>query len=291
MTSSAITARRLSRACPAPWGPVPVKPAGMTGLLACLLVGVTWPQVAFAQSGSALFAVGEGTSRQQPARRAVAPVPAPPPPSAARPPRSAAGASAATASDARRPARGKPAASGLSLNGRWHDSQCIPLAGPGPGRGAPLYLKRQYAFDDSRKSWQLETAVYSSDACLPSARMLTYRGAGTFVVSGRSRLASNAYDASFKVDRWTATPDSRDGVLALLNGRCGSGDFAEGRPLELSATGCPMLGIRPVAQAPRETELVSFSNGRFFLGSRLFAPGQGDDRPAQLSSYGLVRTP
>ena len=108
-------------------------------------------------------------------------------------------------------------------------------------------------------------------------------------MTGKSRVASNAYDASFKMDRWTATPQSRDGVLTLLNGRCGSGDFQEGRTLDLSASGCPTLGIRSIAQSPREVELVSVSNGKFFLGSRAFIPGLSDDRPAQLSSYGLTR--
>ncbi|HZH06285.1 MAG TPA: hypothetical protein VEY69_06385, partial [Lautropia sp.] len=188
----------------------------------------------------------------------------------------------------RRTGRAK-AASPIALSGRWHDSQCIPL--PGVTRGAPLYVKRQYEFDDSRKAWQLEAAVFNSSTCLPGARMLTYRGAGTFAVIGKSRVANNAYDASFRIDRWTATPETREGVLTLLNGRCGSGDFVEGRSLDLSPTGCATLGIRSVAQAPQEIELVSVSNGRFFLGSRPFAPALGDDRPAQLSSYGLVRTP
>ena len=124
-----------------------------------------------------------------------------------------------------------------------------------------------------------------------NTRMLTYHGEGSFAVTGKSSVARNAYDASFRITEWRATPDTREGVLTLLNGRCGSGDFEEGRSLDLSATGCPTLGIRSIAQAPREVELVSVSDGKFFLGTRSFVPGMADDRPAQLSSYGLVRTP
>lgn len=276
------------------------------GLLACALVLTIAPQAVRAQSGSALFAVGEGSSRQQSARQVpggAAALPAAVPRAAAQPLRdpatapaptpqptraTAAGTRTATAGSNRRNTRATTPGS-IALTGRWHDSQCIPLTGV--TRSPPLFVKRQYEFDDMRKAWQLEAAVYNSSACLPGARMLTYRGVGTFVVIGKSRVANNAYDASFRIDRWTATPETREGVLTLLNGRCGSGDFVEGRALDLSPTGCPTLGIRSVAQAPQETELVSVSNGRFFLGSRLFAPGMGDDRPAQLSSYGLVRTP
>jgi hypothetical protein len=243
-------------------------------------------------SSSALFAVGEGSVRPRPATQAVAPPKSQP--------------KAATAAAAPKVAESKPppskvvkrktpnrsvrtAKSPIALNGRWHDSHCIPLTGV--TRHPPLYIKREYEFNDNRKAWKLDAAVYTSDACVSNTRMLTYHGEGTFAVTGKSRVASNAYDASFKIDRWSATPDTREGVLSLLNGRCGSGDFAQGRPLDLSATGCPTLGIRPIAQSPLEVELVSVSNGKFFLGSRSFVPGLSDDRPAQLSSYGLVRTP
>jgi hypothetical protein len=160
-----------------------------------------------------------------------------------------------------------------------------------PSGDPSFYVKRQYAFDDSRRSWQLDASVYASAACPASARLLTYHGEGSFLIAGKSPVAGNVYDATFNFDRWSAMPETREGVLALLNGRCGSGDFEQGRPLNLSVTGCSMLGIRPIAQAPRLTDLVSVNNGRFFLGSGSFTSGSGDDRRAQLGSYGLVRAP
>ena len=158
-------------------------------------------------------------------------------------------------------------------------------------RNPPLYVKRQFEFVDARKAWMLDAWVYSSDSCGVESQMLSYHGQGRFAVTGKSGVARNAYDATFQIDQWRATPNSRDGVLTLLNGRCGSGDFAEGRSLDLSKTGCPTLGIRSIVQFPSEVELVSVSNGKFYLGSRSFVPGLGDERPAQLSSYGLVRIP
>ncbi len=269
------------------------------------------PIAALAQGGSALYAVGETDSRARAAPRpaakpspkpaplpqaapspvaqssvAVEPVPVRPtaPKPAATPPKKA-----SKGGGGKRHASKQPARSPLAIGGRWHDGACIPLTGV--THSPPLFVKRQYEFDDARKTWLLQAAVYTSDSCTANVRMLTYQGEGSFAITGKSRVASNAYDASFKIDRWRATPHNREGVLTLLNGRCGSGDFEQGRSLDLSGTGCPTLGIRSLAHSPREVELVSVSNGKFFMGTRSFAPGLSDDRPAQLSSYGLVRTP
>lgn len=268
----------------------PLVLAATAGVLAAV------PVLSLAQGGSALYAVGEPDRRAlagpKPRSTAAAPARVAPPKAAS------AKAAAPVAKPAGKPVakgrkRGGPVARGgkspIALNGRWHDSQCIPLTGV--THTPPLYVKRQYEFDDARKAWLLDAAVYTSDACVINARMLTYQGKGSFAVTGKSSVASNAYDASFKIDRWTAVPHNREGVLTLLNGRCGSGYFEQGHLLDLSATGCPTLGIRSIAQSPREVELVSVSNGKFFMGTRSFAPGLSDDRPAQLSSYGLVRTP
>ena len=98
----------------------------------------------------------------------------------------------------------------------------------------------------------------------------------------------NSVDAGGS-DTWAAAATWPSG--AQLVARCGSGDFETGRSLDLSGTGCALLGIRSIAQSPSETELVSVSDGKFFMGTRSFAPGLSEERPAQLSSYGLVRTP
>jgi hypothetical protein len=246
------------------------------------------PASASAQSGAALFAVGEPppkSSRATPKRAEPQPKAASAD-SKASPQRQGSRKSASNTSR-----RGKKAVqpSPVALNGRWHDSECIPLTGA--THRPPLYVKRVYEFADSRKTWRLDASVYASESCLRNARLLTYHGEGSFAITGKSKVAGGAYDADFRIHRWSATPETRDGVLALLNGRCGSGDFEEGRSLDLSITGCRALGIRPVKEAPGDVELVSVSNGKFFLGSRSFMPGQGDDRPTQLSSYGLVRIP
>jgi hypothetical protein len=279
--------------------------SALVGSLAILCA--CFSAAASAQSGSSLFAVGE-TGPSRPAARQATP---PAKPAAVAAPAKAAAAAPRTASTrssggktaaAARTGKGKPtrvaagkprpakvaarSPSPVPMNGRWQDSDCIPLTGA--THRPALFVKRQYEFDDARRAWELDATVYSSDSCAGSARLLTYHGAGSYAVTGKSRVASNAYDASFKIDRWTATPESRDGVMTLLNGRCGSGDFAQGRALDLSASGCPTLGIRSLAQSPREVELVSVSNGKFFLGSRAFIPGFSEDRPAQLSSYGLT---
>ncbi len=250
-----------------------------------------FPAPADAQSGSALFAVGEPppkSSRAKP-KRADEPKAASPKAATEAKASGARSSSRKTASNSSR--RGKRAVqpSPVALNGRWHDSRCIPLTGA--THRPPLYVKREYEFADARKTWRLDAAVYTSEACLRNTRLLTYHGEGSFAVTGKSKVAGDAYDADFRIHRWSATPDTRDGVLALLNGRCGSGDFEEGRVLDLSVTGCRSLGIRPIKEAPSDVELVSVSNGKFFLGSRSFMPGQGDDRPTQLSSYGMVRIP
>ena len=264
-------------------------------LAACALVLATGPQIAVAQGGSALFAVGESGGRTKPDAKPKAKQPTAPAPKAASTPKAARATPSArsSTSTARRKNSARKivrkAGSPIALNGRWQDSQCIPLTGV--THKPPLYVKRQYEFIDARKTWRLDAAVYGSDTCVIDTRMLSYHGEGSFSVTGRSSVANNAYEASFKIDKWSATPDTREGVLTLLNGRCGSGDFAQGRPLDLSGTGCATLGIRSIAQAARESELISVSDGKFFMGTRSFVPGLADARPAQLSSYGLVRTP
>lgn len=264
----------------------------LLGSLVLALSGglAAFPQAAAAaQGGSALFAVGEPTPAPARAKPPSRPKPAK---AATRPANKSASTKRAGGKAASGPSRrGKKTVrpSPVALNGRWHDSQCIPLTGV--THRPPLYVKRQYEFVDSSKSWRLDAAVYSSDTCVLNTRMLTYHGDGSFAITGKSKVAGNAYDARFDIARWSATPDNREGVLTLLNSRCGSGDFEEGRSLDLSVTGCRTLGIRPIGEAPREVELVSVSDGKFFLGTRSFVPGVRDDRPAQLSSYGLVRIP
>ncbi len=294
---------------------------GAAALVTVLATMLAVPAGVFAQ-GSALFAVGEsgggaGAGKQSgakpPTGKPPTAKPAPVKPATAMPSATKAStvtSSSATASPVRaggdassgkagsrktaakgRTTRGKTALgpSPIAIDGRWHDSQCIPLTGV--THKPPLYVKRQYEFNDLSKSWRIDAVVYASDDCLINTRLLTYRGDGSFLVTGKSSVAASAFEASFRIDRWSASPESREAVLILLNGRCGSGDFEVGHALDLSATGCPTLGIRSIEQAPREVELVSVSNGKFYLGTRSFVPGLKDDRPAQLSSYGLVRIP
>ena len=118
------------------------------------------PAVAPAQSGSALFAVGESSA---PTRGPAKPVAHPKADTVAA---VAPAASAAPAAQkpavakgppqkspvAKRNTRGKNVArrptSPIALNGRWHDSQCIPLTGI--THKPPLYVKREYEFSDAR---------------------------------------------------------------------------------------------------------------------------------------------
>jgi hypothetical protein len=254
---------------------------------ACLVVPALMPAPAQAQDGSALFAVGESGTRKG-VRAATAPLQVPPAPAAA-----AVEKKPVEKPVAGRASRGAKAAKGaagpFALNGRWEDSQCIPLTGL--MHQPQLYIKRQYEFADKRKTWQLNAAVHNSPDCAAGTRLLTYQGSGTFAVAGKSAGAGDAYETSFKIERWSAVPETRDGVLTLLNGRCGSGDFDKGRRLDLSLTGCPALGIRSIAQAAREVELVRVANGKVFLGSSSFVPGSSDARQAQLSGYGVSRIP
>ncbi len=174
-----------------------------------------------------------------------------------------------------------------ALNGRWQDRECVPLLGA--ISVPPLYIVRHYEFDDQRKRWNLSADVFNNDRCRIDTKLLTYRGRGTFRVTGLSKVGSNVYEASFVMQSWQATPSSREGTLALFNGRCGSGFFDEGRLLDLARTGCSLIGLRPLAQVSTGNELVRVADGKVFLGARPFVRGHGNERPTQLSSYGLTR--
>lgn len=272
-----------------------------------VLIGaaVAAPLPAQAQGSSSLFAVGESSKSSKPKPKpATAQAPAAGATSAkavsSKPATKAPVASAstnkkaqgkggtdrkATAANRRAPAPTGPQA----LAGRWQDVGCVPL--DAVGRNEPLFVRREYQFDSKGRVWQLDANVYNDAHCSAGNRMLTYHGEGTVNLTGRSRVAEGAWDANFRIDKWQATPVSRDGVMALLNARCGSGDFEPGRALDLARTGCAPLGIQPLANRPNELELVRVLDGRFFLGSRGFLPADRDQRPAQLSRYGLERAP
>lgn len=176
----------------------------------------------------------------------------------------------------------------IALNGRWQDSQCIPLAAAVPS-AARLYVLRRYEFADDRKRWSLSADVFDNERCNVESKLLTYSGRGTFAVTGVSSVGKNVFDATFKPVKWEATPFSRDGTLALFNARCGKGDFVEGRTIDLGASGCSVLGIASINRVAAQNELVRVVDGKFFLGARSFVPGFADERPTQLSGYGLNR--
>lgn len=204
-------------------------------------------------------------------------------------PTSKAGAKVASGTTGGRkaPVARKAAGAPLALNGRWEDSQCVPLAGV--HHNPPLFVRRHYAFSDARKSWDLSADVFNSDRCTVDTKLLSFTGQGVFTVTGRSAIGKDVYEASFSTVAWRAVPFSREGTLALFNARCGSGDFDEGKPLNLSRSGCSLLGLRSIAKSRDEHELVRIADGKFYLGARSFVPGIVDDRPTQMSGYGLNR--
>ncbi len=185
------------------------------------------------------------------------------------------------------PARGTGRGPAVALDGRYEDTDCVPLVAA--GSPSPLFVRRSYAFDDRRKRWELKADVFNHDRCRPQSRLLTYQGGGTFSVTGVSRLGSNVYETSFNMESWSVTPQSREGTLALFNARCGSGVFDEGREIDVSRTGCPLLAVRPLAQAPTGSDLLRVADGKLFLGQRSSDPVYADERPTQLSAYGLTR--
>lgn len=185
-------------------------------------------------------------------------------------------------------ARGTPSrAPQVALDGRWQDRDCVPLVGA--ASASPLFVKRSYEFDDKRKRWEMTADVFSHDRCRPQTRLLTYQGSGTYAVTGVSRIGSNVYEASFAMESWQATPHSREGTLALFNARCGAGMFDEGRLIDLARSGCPLLAVRPLARAPTGSELLRVADGKIYLGVRSNDAAFADERPTQVSEYGLTR--
>ncbi|MGE0310710.1 MAG: hypothetical protein AB7P21_03685 [Lautropia sp.] len=186
------------------------------------------------------------------------------------------------------------AADAIALNGRWQDSQCIPLAAAAAAAASSasasrLYVLRRYEFSDRHKAWTLSADVFDSERCNVASKLLTYTGGGSFAVTGPSPVGKQVFDATFTATRWQATPFSRDGTLMLFNARCGRGDFVEGHTLDLGRSGCPVLGIASIDRVGSQSELVRIADGKFYLGARSFVPGYADERPTQLSGYGLTR--
>ena len=174
-----------------------------------------------------------------------------------------------------------------ALAGRWQDAACVPLGSNGAGR--PLFVQRAYVFDEKGKAWTMSASVYSSDRCAADARMMTYEGSGTYEITGRSRVGTNVYEATFTMSTWQATATSREGTLAMFNARCGSGVFDEGRVVDLTRSGCSLVTLQPLTVAATGRELLRVTEDKIFLGANSPVPHQGNDRPTQLSNYGLSK--
>jgi len=174
-----------------------------------------------------------------------------------------------------------------ALAGRWQDAACVPLSSNGAGR--PLFVQRAYRFDEKEKSWTMSANVYSSDRCVADTRMMTYEGSGSYEITGRSRVGTNVYEATFTMSNWQATATSREGTLAMFNARCGSGVFDEGRIIDLTRSGCSLVTLQPLTVAATGRELLRVTDDKIFLGANSPMPHQGSERPTQLSSYGLSK--
>ncbi len=172
-----------------------------------------------------------------------------------------------------------------ALTGLWQESACAPLASARVTE--PLYVKRQYQFDDRKKDWQLDATVFADGHCTAASQMLSFRGEGSYSLKGATRSGTNDWNADLRIDGWQVTPTNREGVMALLNARCGRGEFATGKAIDLSRTGCAPLGIESIAQRPSERERIRIADGKVLVGAHSLSPAARAERPAQMSRVGL----
>jgi hypothetical protein len=185
--------------------------------------------------------------------------------------------------DASTPTDWRPA-----LSGQWRSA--APELLPNGSDGRPRYMVRTLNFDRDR--WFLNFAVYGDVAA--TELLFSGHNEGTFEVSA-DRATDGAYSTQFVFERRTLTPGTQDDDVAdaLTQAGCGEARWRPGEEQSVFEKGCPAFRAFSRSECPNELDVVKFTAGQLFLGSR---PADGfmcreDRRPTGAGAAALLRVP
>jgi hypothetical protein len=150
-----------------------------------------------------------------------------------------------------------PSSDSPDLTGRW-TSDCNSASAT---QGATL------DFEFTKSDWAVDYTVFADKQC--SAKFLTVRISGPYLIGDKSSTVVGAYEARFGFSSKTITPhiDAAAQFLTSAAG-CGQAGFASGRGMDIGMTGCPNLGQRPIADCGADYDLVKIELGRVIFGDR-----------------------
>lgn len=173
-----------------------------------------------------------------------------------------------------------PGAIAPDLTGRWK-SACTPMSA---SQGFGL------DFDISRSTWSVDYTVFADAAC--SAKFITVRIEGPYELGAASTSVVGAFDAKFGFAKKSVTPHlaAAADFLASANG-CGAAGFTPGQETDISASGCPGLGQRPIAACSADYDIARLEGDVLTFGARptdndMCTP---DKRPTSLSEVSSKR--
>jgi hypothetical protein len=142
-----------------------------------------------------------------------------------------------------------------------------------------------FAFFD--REWGLAFTQFADEAC--RTRLMTAVFRGSYEVTGPSRAAAGAHEATFRFSYKGMTVFD-DALLANVAASCGPGPWRKGEERDVTARGC--LWIEPLASCAQEYDLIAVDGRSLRLGERP-PPGQNicapDRRPTRLRAVPLLR--
>lgn len=134
----------------------------------------------------------------------------------------------------------------------------------------------------SAAAWSWDTGNFSDDAC--QTRIGAVRTDGSWQVERTSSTLPGAFDVRFNVSSRSVTPHV-DGYMAFLEAMsCGQKPYGVGVAQDISAGGCPNLGVAAVTACPAEFDVAFAGPGGLQLGQRSAAPCAPTSRPSALGA-------
>ena len=162
------------------------------------------------------------------------------------------------------------------LTGRWTSATCEP-AGPN------LYVKRDFTLTEA--TWKLNVGIFNDAGC--AAKFVAVDVAGGYQVGQDSTAVPGATEVNYLVSTHTVTPASDAAVQTLTQGNCGTGTRTIGQPIDVTKTGCAVLGVPSVASCPMELDLNKIDGDNLFFGDR--SADLCKARPTALGQLPVVR--
>jgi hypothetical protein len=168
------------------------------------------------------------------------------------------------------------------LQGHWVSARCETYP---DGMGGMLALTHDVNFR-SPDFWTLAVTFHQDTECAsPSLRVDA--GSGPFEVGMPSAQAAGAVEVDYTSRYRKLTPLSAGATAMLNQSGCGDGHWMQGMQEDISAKGCPALGLPSIPDCPTEHDLNKIVGRDLYFGDR--AGNLCASRPTKLGPYPATR--